>query len=215
MEVDFKLTYKCCGCHWASWHASSFWQAHFRDRAKLAWNSSLTDCAVSQGKTVSKIKDPRNLFHCRIFSSLRSKAKRASISRAQESHLDCFNEAAASDGKWVLGHLAEKIMKALKNAPSSDGKKLELKDVEQRATPSTCQCHDTTSGNQYLSFHTTHSAFHHHHQQTDYHQVANASNPTLTSEPSDCSNQKRLQNQGTSEAVFQISSRLPFNVSEI
>ena len=169
---------------------------------------------LTKGKTVSKIKDPKNLFHCHIFfSSFRSKAKRASISRAQESHLDCFNEAAASDGKWVLGHLAEKIVKALKKAPSGDGKH-EVNDVEQRrpttATPSTCQCHDTSSGNQYLSFHTTHSAFHHH-QQTDYHQV----NPTSTSEPSGCSNQKRLQNQGTSEAVFQISSRLPFNVSEM
>ena len=177
---------------------------------------------MSQGETVSKVKDPRNLFHfAAFFSSHRSKAKRASISRAQESHLDCFNEAAASDGKWVLGHLAEKMAKALKKAAPSGGgggKKLELNDVEQRATPSaTCQCHDTSSGNQYLSFHTTHPAFHHHQQLTDYHQVA--SNPTSTSsEPSaaGCSSQKRLQNQGTSsKAVFQISSRLPFNVSEM
>ena len=131
--------------------------------------SSLTDCSVSR-------KNGQEIYFIAIFFRLlRSKAKRASISRAQESHLDCFNEAAASDGKWVLGHLAEKIVKALSTKKaSSGGGKLELNDVEQRATPSTCQCHDTSSGNQYLSFHTTHSAFHHHHQQTDYHQVAAA-----------------------------------------
>ena len=178
----------------------------------------LEGCATyCNGSRKNRLKDLRHtFFQCHILFISRSKAKRASISRAQESHLDCFNEAATSDVKWGIRHLVEKILKALSTkTPGSSSGKLELNDVEQRrpATQSTCQCHDTSSGNQYLSFHTQ-SAFH---QQTDaaldYHQVA--SNPTSTlSAPSSC-NQKRLHNQGTSEAVFQISSRLPFNVSAI
>jgi len=201
-----------------------------RERLSMLWNPGSSLMHSDDSDPTGVTSTTTNVFAgcllivvaaavgCAVYTKSRSKAKRASISRAQESHLDCFNEAAASDGKWVLGHLAEKMAKALKKAAPSGGKKLELNDVEQRATPSaTCQCHDTSSGNQYLSFHTTHPAFHHHQQLTDYHQVA--SNPTSTSsEPSaaGCSSQKRLQNQGTSsEAVFQISSRLPFNVCHV
>lgn len=133
-----------------------------------------------------------------VYTKSRSKAKRAS-----SLHLATLPSpaapaatpvATASSDRSYVDQVSEKLQRSLrrllfsrKTAPAAASSA----DVEQR-TPS-CQCHDG-SAPYMLSFHT---AFHQQQQQ----QPSAAATPAAQS--------------ATGEAVFQISSRLPYNVSKI
>ena len=126
-----------------------------------------------------------------VYTKSRSKAKRASSLHLASLPSPATLAQEASTDRSYVDQVSEKLQRSLrrlfsrKTAPVASAS-----DVEQR-TPS-CQCHDG-SAPYMLSFHT---AFH---QQQQHSSAAPAAQ----------------ESPATGEAVFQISSRLPYNVSKI